>query len=961
MQMCPRVLAPFAALTLLISACGGDDPRPDGGGFINQDATIRTDSGIHPDATVTPDTGVEDTGTPDSGVEDTGAVDTGVVDTGVADTGTPDTGVLDTGVVDGGPVVTTSMQILLVRAQNGVVSPALPVQGGWVTYVRPAIGDDPAGFFVQADVMGPALFVAVDPTTLTPAPAVGDVVSFDVDETELAVGQHRTLAISNFSVTANGQNVSTLVQDLSAATDVVSALDAYDNELLSIAGTLTGAYRFAGNGHQRIQLATAGLPTEPNLSFRAPDGLIASLGLLPGCDIQITATPMWRFNSNAQVSAWSAADISVVACAAPVELLGAEATASTTVELTFNRPMDAVSAVAGQFTLQPAAAVQSVAVTGNVITLTTATLADLTSYTVTVGAAVTDDLGNPVDPNADTATFVSPGNAAVPAAGGDVVITEILQAPFTPTDREWFEVYNPGTVAMNLNGCVVSDDGSNTFTISSNLYVMPGSYTTLARVADPGFVPDYVWPSFTLANGDDEVVITCGMVEIDRVNYDGGPIFPDPANRSMSLDPASTSSVANDDGRNWCFGQADFGGGLGSPGSVNPACTNNPANTSRPNAAGQLVVSEIFYDAGANDDGKEWFEIYNPSTSISYNLYGCELGDNFGADTVVREDFVIGPMSYATVGTSTEGIGSHGFTVDLMLRTSEISLGDSGDAMIIVCDGTTIDGVDYSAAGFPSAVNAALNLDPASLSDTANDVGGNWCAATMLYDGTNAGSPGAANETCPVNPPDAGVIDSGAMDTGVTPDSGVDGGTPVDGGGPTGGGLVINEVDYDQPGSDTMEFVEIYNSSNAAIDLTNVAVVTVNGNGGSEYGRYALSGSLAAGEYLVVGNSAVVVPTGVTFITLPSNGMQNGAPDGVALIDTVNNTLIDALSYEGSITAATITGFAGPVSLVEGTAATAGDFGPQSLSRLPNGQDTNDADADFTASATPTPGAANQP
>ncbi|CAN0559437.1 unnamed protein product, partial [Laminaria digitata] len=219
-----------------------------------------------------------------------------------------------------------------------------------------------------------------------------------------------------------------------------------------------------------------------------------------------------------------------------------------------------------------------------------------------------------------------------------------------------------------------------------------------------------------------------------------------------------------------------------------------------------------------------------------------------------------------------------------MLRTSEISLGDSGDAMIIVCDGTTIDGVDYSAAGFPSAVNAALNLDPASLSDTANDVGGNWCAATMLYDGTNAGSPGAANETCPVNPPDAGVIDSGAMDTGV---------------------------DYDQPGSDTMEFVEIYNSSNAAIDLTNVAVVTVNGNGGSEYGRYALSGSLAAGEYLVVGNSAVVVPTGVTFITLPSNGMQNGAPDGVALIDTVNNTLIDALSYEGSITAATITGFAG--------------------------------------------------
>ena len=44
---------------------------------------------------------------------------------------------------------------------------------------------------------------------------------------------------------------------------------------------------------------------------------------------------------------------------------------------------------------------------------------------------------------------------------------------------------------------------------------------------------------------------------------------------------------------------------------------------------------------------------------------------------------------------------------------------------------------------------------------------------------------------------------------------------------------------------------------------------------------------------------------------------QNGAPDGVALVDTAAGTLLDALSYEGAITAAQIG--SATVSLVEGT------------------------------------------
>jgi hypothetical protein len=88
---------------------------------------------------------------------------------------------------------------------------------------------------------------------------------------------------------------------------------------------------------------------------------------------------------------------------------------------------------------------------------------------------------------------------------------------------------------------------------------------------------------------------------------------------------------------------------------------------------------------------------------------------------------------------------------------------------------------------------------------------------------------------------------------------------------------------------------------------------------------------------------------------------QNGAPDGIALIDTDDGALLDALSYEGGITAAVISGRT--YSLVEGTMlpenvadsnATAG-----SLSRIPDGADTNDAASDWVFTTTLTRGAAN--
>ena len=156
--------------------------------------------------------------------------------------------------------------------------------------------------------------------------------------------------------------------------------------------------------------------------------------------------------------------------------------------------------------------------------------------------------------------------------------------------------------------------------------------------------------------------------------------------------------------------------------------------------------------------------------------------------------------------------------------------------------------------------------------------------------------------------------------------------------------LVINEVDYDQVGADTGGFVEIENTGTAAVALDGVALVLVNGGDGTEYARKALAGTLAAGARTVV----EIDP-------------QNGAPDGIALVDTGTSTLLDALSYEGAVTAATIGGKT--FSLVEGTTLPAdvadSNTVDGTLARIPDGADTDNAVADWAFTTTATPGAAN--
>ena len=179
--------------------------------------------------------------------------------------------------------------------------------------------------------------------------------------------------------------------------------------------------------------------------------------------------------------------------------------------------------------------------------------------------------------------------------------------------------------------------------------------------------------------------------------------------------------------------------------------------------------------------------------------------------------------------------------------------------------------------------------------------------------------------------------------------------------------LTLNEVDYDQTGTDTAEFVELLNLTGGDVSLAGLALVFVNGSAvpATEYERIDLgpAGTLAAGQFLVVAPPGVTIAAGALRLAMPAltGNIQNGAPDGVLLIDTATNTVLDALSYEGSILEATVTGFAASVSCVEGTplAASVADTAGGSLGRAASGADSDDHAADWALHAVASPGAPN--
>lgn len=155
--------------------------------------------------------------------------------------------------------------------------------------------------------------------------------------------------------------------------------------------------------------------------------------------------------------------------------------------------------------------------------------------------------------------------------------------------------------------------------------------------------------------------------------------------------------------------------------------------------------------------------------------------------------------------------------------------------------------------------------------------------------------------------------------------------------------IFFNELHYDNDGADVGEFIELAGPAGASLD--GWSLVLYNGSNGAAYQTVALNGRVFADAGAGVGFEAIFI-----------DGIQNGAPDGIALV-APDASVVQFISYEGTLTA------------TDGPAAglTSTDIGVEETGTTPVGfslqlQGTGEALEDFSFAAAPleaTPGAVN--
>lgn len=321
-----------------------------------------------------------------------------------------------------------------------------------------------------------------------------------------------------------------------------------------------------------------------------------------------------------------------------------------------------------------------------------------------------------------------------------------------------------------------------------------------------------------------------------------------------------------------------------------------------------VFINEFHYDNTGTDVG-EFIEIAGPAgtdlTGWSLVLYN----GNGGA-------------AYSTVAlSSTLSDQSNGYGTTVVTFPSNGLQNGSPDGFALVNNlGEVVQFLSYE--GVFTAVGGAAN------GMTSTDIGISQSGSEPVGAALQLTGTGSVYEDFTWSATDTNT--SGALNAGQT----FGATNPTDPTDPPSPTVFISEIHYDNAGADTGEFVEV--TATAGTDLTGYSLVLYNGNGGVPYSTTALGGT--------VSNEV----NGEGAIAFDIAGIQNGSPDGVALV-APDGSVIEFLSYEGSFTAV-----GGPA---DGLTST--DIGVAEAGNEPAGQSLQLIDAAWTGPAAQTKGAVN--
>ena len=364
-----------------------------------------------------------------------------------------------------------------------------------------------------------------------------------------------------------------------------------------------------------------------------------------------------------------------------------------------------------------------------------------------------------------------------------------------------------------------------------------------------------------------------------------------------------------------------------------------------------LVISEVMYNPASGEPAWEWVEIVNTGAS-EIDLAGWvfddtnsvfQAGANIASGTIAAGGSAV--LYNADALSADDFTAAWGAGINLIGVTdwSRASLNNGGDTFALW------DSFDAYAGDEVTAANVVVSLAYDDSGAWPSDDGAGSIYLTDLAADASDGANWALSEAGVVTP--VNVAQTGG-------EAGEDVGSP--GGQAPQAQFVINEVDADTPGTDTAEFIELYDGGLGNQSLDGLSVVLYNGSDDASYQAFDLDGfSTDADGFFVLGNDGV---NGAS-LTFGSNGLQNGAdavalvrgdasdfPNDTPLADLDASTLVDALVYG--------TGDADDAELLAGLGQSVqydedanGQKDTQSVSRNPDGGDFVTQDA--------TPGASN--
>lgn len=578
----------------------------------------------------------------------------------------------------------------------------------------------------------------------------------------------------------------------------------------------------------------------------------------------------------------------------------------------------------------------------------------------------TPTMGPPTETPIPTTPTPMGSVVPTPTPNPALVINEVYYDDVSTDDESFIELYGPaGMVLDNYSVSPINQDCEVLCTVQLTGYVMPedGFFVIgMTGVANTDIVSTC---PYQLQGGPcDGVILSYYATIHDAVYYSSvtclnqcgeGDPAPDPTDLSHTISRYPDGVDTNNNAVDFCESLNTVGmpnecaplpttpPPTDTP-TVGPTYTPTPFITVPPTETPPtetpvpvIVINEVFYDDPSTDD-EGFIELYGEPGMMLTGFSVKGLDQTCGTICTISLDGYTVPADGFFVIAQNELVANYD-----LIAASCIGLLQNGpcDGVGLYLNNVLIDAVQYGLACTPACGEGNPAVEPTDLTNTISrfpdgyDTNDNALDFCISYN--TAGFPNDCTEpsatptpTEPVPPTDTPTVGPTFTPTPylsptVTPIPPTETPVPL---------IVINEIYYDDPATDDAGFIELYGEP--GMTLTGFSVKALNQDC-EVICTINLDGQVVPGDgfFVIAQNEAVSNWDLVASSCIGS--LQNGPCDGVGLY--VNDTLIDVVQYGVDCVNACGEGTPVPEPL---------DI--NSLSRYPDGADTNDNATDFCES-----------